>query len=207
MQAMKGKKDDVRYTYYMTRHRSTIAISGGILILTAGILLAMGRVPWCECGTIKLWHGSTWSSENSQHLMDWYTPSHLIHGILFFWILRRWKRTWTIGKQFLIALLIEVGWEILENSPLIINRYRETTISLDYYGDSVINSIADIVAMIFGFWLVYRAPTRVMILLVLGLELFVGYNIRDNLALNIVMLLYPFEFIKNWQMAIAPPGM
>lgn len=185
------------------RKQSTLIISLGIIAGAAVLLLVMGRVPWCTCGTIKLWHGVTWSSENSQHLTDWYTPSHLIHGILFFWILRRWKRQWPTGKQFLIALLVETAWEILENSPIIINRYRETTISLNYYGDSVINSIADILAMIVGFWLAYRAPTRAMILLVLGLELFVGYAIRDNLALNIIMLLYPFEFIKQWQMAIA----
>lgn len=184
-----------------------LAVTIGILILTAGILLAMGRVPWCTCGTVKLWHGATWSSENSQHISDWYTPSHLIHGILFYWLLGRWKKKWSMEKRFLIALLIEVAWEILENSPLIINRYRETTVSLDYYGDSIINSVADIVAMIVGFWMAFRLPTKVLIFLVLGLELFVGYSIRDNLALNIIMLLYPFEFIKNWQMALAPSSM
>lgn len=195
-------KGNAKQRQIFSRQWTAVTITSAVLLATAGILLAMGRVPWCTCDTIKLWHGVTWSSENSQHLTDWYTPSHVIHGILFYWWLGRWKKKWSMEKRFLIGLLIEVGWEILENSPLIINRYRETTISLDYFGDSVINSIFDIIAMIVGFWAAYRLPIRTTIILVIILELFVGYSIRDNLTLNVIMLLYPFEFIKNWQLAI-----
>lgn len=178
-----------------------IAISIGILAIFALILLFMGRVPICECGYVKFWHGITFSSENSQHLTDWYTFSHIIHGFAFYWI--AWwigrKRRWPLGVRFLLALLAEAGWEIFENTDLIINRYRSITISLDYYGDSVINSVFDVLAMVAGFFLAWRLPVWTTIALVVGMELFVGYFIRDNLTLNIIMLLYPFEAILKWQ--------
>src|SRR5262245_32254854 len=159
----------------------------------------MGRVPYCKCGYVKLWHGVVTSSENSQHLTDWYTPSHVIHGIGFYALLWLVARRVSVGRRFLIALALEASWEVIENTPMVINRYREATIALDYYGDSVINSLADIGAMAAGFWLASVAPIALSVGFVVVMELFVGYMIRDNLTLNIIMLLYPLDAIKRWQ--------
>ena len=170
-----------------------------VIALAALILLWMGRVPWCRCGYIKFWHGVVFSSENSQHIADFYTFSHVIHGFAFFWILWLVARRLPVGWRSVIAVIVEAAWEIFENSDLIINRYREATISLDYYGDSVINSTADIVAMVVGFWLAARLPVWVTITLTLLMEVVVGLFIRDNLTLNIIMLISPIQAIKTWQ--------
>lgn len=172
-----------------------------VLALFALALYLMGQVLICKCGYVKLWHGVVSSSENSQHLSDWYTFSHIIHGFVFYWIFWRLgkKRGWPLGLQFLLALLVEVGWELFENTDFIINRYRETTISLDYYGDSVVNSVSDVLMMILGFFMAWRLAVWLVIALAILMELVVGLYIRDNLALNIIMLIYPLEFILKWQ--------
>src|SRR3990167_510609 len=181
--------------------KNYIFISIGILVVSAVALHLMGQIWICKCGYVKLWHGVTYSSENSQHLTDWYTFSHIIHGFgfyLFAWLLSK-KLKLSVWQMFLMALLVEVGWELFENTDFIINRYREVTISLDYYGDSVINSVFDVLAMAFGFWLAYRLPVLTVVALTVVMEVFVGYSIRDNLMLNIIMLVFPSEAILNWQ--------
>ena len=162
-------------------------------------LLLMGQVPICKCGYVKLWHGVVFSSENSQHISDWYTPSHVIHGFAFFGLLWLIGRRWPLGLRLVLAVAIEAGWEIFENTDLVINRYREVTISLDYYGDSVLNSVCDILAMVAGFAIASRVPVWITVALVVTLELLVLYFIRDNLTLNIIMLIYPLDGIKAWQ--------
>lgn len=187
--------------------RSYLLIGLLVVAVFALVLLGMGQVPICECGYVKFWHGITYSSENSQHISDWYTFSHVIHGFAFyglFWLIGRRRRSrtgnvWPLGLGLLLALVVETSWEVFENTDFIINRYREVTISLDYYGDSVINSVSDVLGMALGFFLAARLPVWTTGVLIVGLEVFVGYWIRDNLALNIIMLIYPFDAIRLWQ--------
>ena len=171
-----------------------------LTMAAAGVtLFLMGRAPICECGYVKPWHGVVMSSENSQHLSDWYTPSHVIHGFAFYGLLWLAARRWSVGTRLVAAVLVESGWEVLENTDMIINRYREQTIALDYYGDSVLNSLADIAAMIGGFLLAARAPVWVTLLLAASMEIGVLWAIRDNLTLNVIMLVWPMDWIRVWQ--------
>jgi len=173
---------------------------GALLIaVAAAILLWMGRNPICTCGTIKLWVGETNSSDNSQHIADWYTLSHIIHGFLFYGIFWLVARRLPVGQRLLMAIVVEAAWEIFENTDMVINRYREATIALGYTGDSVLNSVSDIIFMVLGFFFAARAPLWLTTALAIFFELLAGWVIRDNLTLNIVMLLYPLDAVKAWQ--------
>jgi Protein of unknown function (DUF2585) len=176
-----------------------ILITLGIILLTAAYLLWIGREPICKCGYIKLWHGEVVSAENSQHLSDWYTPSHIIHGFLFFGALWLVARRLSLGWRLAIATLVECAWEILENSDAVIERYRTVTISLDYFGDSVINTVFDVFAMILGFWLAAKLPVWATVALIVLFEGVTMWIIRDGLALNVLMLLWPLDSVAQWQ--------
>jgi len=183
----------------MIRRLSPLLVAAGIILLAAAYLLWIGREPICKCGYVKLWHGEVVSSENSQHISDWYTPSHVIHGFLFFGALWLVARRLSLGWRLAIATLIEAAWEIVENSDAVIERYRTVTISLDYYGDSVLNVVADILAMILGFWLASRLPVWATVALIILFEAATIWLIRDGLALNVLMLLYPLDSVAAWQ--------
>ncbi len=172
-----------------------------ILAFTALVELRMGRPPFCKCGIIRPWSGEIWSNQNSQQFADPYTFTHILHGALIYalvWLIGR-KRL-PVGGRFVEAVVLECGWELLENTDFIIRRYRDVTISLDYFGDSVFNSIGDICAMMTGYWVASQLPVRITIAGGLLLDLFLLFWFRDSLAINILMLIYPIEGIKNWQM-------
>jgi hypothetical protein len=174
-----------------------LIILGAVLAATLAIMWAMGRPPTCTCGTVELW-GEV-GPKQSQMLADWYSPSHIIHGFLFYMLLAwLWPRA-PIERRFLAALVLETAWEIFENTPMVIDRYREATIALGYSGDSILNSLSDILMMALGFLGARRLPVWASVAIVLVLELVPLIAIRDNLTLNIIMLLAPNDAILDWQ--------
>jgi hypothetical protein len=171
-----------------------------IIALAAGLLYASGRSLICPCGTVKLFDFVPKPGEDSQHLFDWYTFSHVLHGLIFYfaiWLAGRGRVPFAVG--ILIAMVIESGWEIFENSQYIINRYQSQSISEQYNGDSVINSVVDILTMAFGFFLASVLPVLASIALLIGVEIWMAWMIRDNLTLNIISLTHPIEWITQWQ--------
>lgn len=171
----------------------------GLLLIQAIVLLLMGRHPICTCGSVKVWYGIVKSAENSQHLFDWYSFTHVIHGFIFYGVLTLIAPRTPIALQLVLALAFEGTWEIIENTNFVINRYRADTISLDYYGDSIVNSIGDSVAMLAGFLLASRLPIWMTIAFAFIIEVGLAVTIRDNLTLNVIMLVHPFDAIKAWQ--------
>lgn len=169
------------------------------LVVQAAVLSAMGQPAICTCGTVKLWHGVALSPENSQHISDWYTFTHVIHGFGFYFLLSLLLPRAPLAVRFALAVGLEAGWEILENTPWVIERYRQTAMAQGYFGDSVVNSMFDTVAMAIGFWLARLLPVSATVALALAIEISLGYLIRDNLALNIIQLVYPNAAISAWQ--------
>lgn len=186
-------------------HSRAWIVAAIIFLAAINILFAMDRPTYCDCGTVKLWHGVVESPENSQHISDWYSPSHFTHGLIMAgvaWLL--WSKWQVFGGKparyaLPIAVLVEAAWEIAENTPLIINRYREVTISWGYSGDSIVNSASDIGWMTLGFLVALRLPAWASVGLGLFLELLALAVIRDNLTLNVLMLVWPIEAVAAWQ--------
>lgn len=178
--------------------RVAVAVAA-MLLVVAAVELWMGREPMCTCGYISLWHGAV-DSQNSQQISDWYSFTHVEHGILFYALLALAAPRLPIGARLVVSVFIEGAWELAENSPFIIDRYRAATLSLNYYGDSVVNSVADVGAMMLGFALSRRLPTWASVGFIVVVELALAWVIRDNLALNILMLVHPVDAIKAWQL-------
>ncbi|MFL6726526.1 MAG: DUF2585 family protein [Sphingomicrobium sp.] len=181
----------------MSRRSWVLALA--IIVAAAAILLLMGRNPICTCGTVELWIGTRDSPKTSQMLADWYSLSHIVHGLLFYAGLWLIARRWPVERRFLLALLIEASWEVIENTPIVIDRYRATTAAIGYTGDSVINSLSDISMMALGFLLARKLPIWGSIALLLVLEVVPLFTIRDNLALNVLALIAPIHAIQAWQ--------
>jgi hypothetical protein len=179
--------------------RKTVIAALMVIAAAAAVELAIGRHPICTCGTIDLWIGSRDSAKTSQMLVDWYSLSHVVHGLLFYAVLWALLRRWSLERRFLIAVLIEAAWEVIENTPMVIDRYRETTAALGYSGDSVINSASDILMMCVGFIAARKLPVWASIALMVVLEQIPLFVIRDNLTLNILNLLAPNAALQAWQ--------
>ena len=179
--------------------RRTAILALVILAIAAAILLAMGRNPICTCGTVELWVGSRDSPRTSQMLADWYSFSHIVHGLLFYAALWLAARRWPVEWRFVIALFIEAAWEVAENTPMVIDRYRATTAALGYTGDSVLNSLSDIAMMALGFAIARKLPVWTSIALLIALEVIPLFAIRDNLTLNVIGLIAPNEALQAWQ--------
>ncbi len=178
----------------------TCVLAGAALITVQSLVLAaMGQPLICACGHVKLWGGVAGGLEISQHLTDWYTYSHIIHGFCFYFILRLIAPRTPIALRLVFALALEVSWEIIENTPFIIDRYRQSALAQGYFGDSVVNSVSDTLAAVGGFLLARLLSAWGVVALTIAFELFAAYMIRDNLTLNIIQLIHPTEAISRWQ--------
>ncbi len=186
-------------------HRKALVTALLVWAYVGVILLAMQRPPICECGTVKLWWGVVESAGNSQHIADWFSFSHVIHGLIFYACAHLLWHHWNLFDgsparwALPIAVAVEASWELLENSPTIIDRYRSVTVSWGYTGDSILNSLADIGFMGLGFWLAARLPVKASVALAAAFELFTLLMIRDNLTLNVLMLVWPLDAVRSWQ--------
>lgn len=178
---------------------ATVAFEVGLLLALAFGLREQGRLWLCRCGVVRAWSGDIWSNENSQQLADPYSFTHVTHGVLFYWLLRwLWPRA-SVGARLVVATVIEVAWELAENSETVINRYREATISLDYFGDTVLNSAGDVAFCVIGFLFAWKVSGRLAALYVVASEAVLAVLIRDGLILNVLMLVHPIEAIRRWQ--------
>ena len=189
----------------LTPHGKAVLATLALVAIAVAILFAMDRPAICTCGYVELWHGTVQSSGNSQHITDWYSPSHFTHGLIMYFIAWLLWRKWRLfgGKParwaLPIAVLVEAAWEVTENTPMVIDRYRAVTVSWGYSGDSIINSTSDIGWMTIGFLVATRLPARASVALAIALELLTLWTIRDNLTLNVIMLFWPIEAIRQWQ--------
>lgn len=177
-----------------------VAIMTAIVCLAGFLELEMGRTPTYKYGPVRFWSGDIHSNQNSQQVADPYTFTHFTHGAVFYGLTRAALRSLPLGLRAIVTLTAESAWEVFENTDMVIARYRATTISLGYYGDSVVNSVADILACVVGFVLAWRLPAPVTVLWIILVEVILALWIRDNLTLNIIMLLYPVGAVQTWQL-------
>ncbi len=171
-----------------------------VIVVSTVLLVWQGRVWWCQAGDYSPWAWDIWTTHNSQHIIDPYAFTHVLHGVLEFWLIGLVFRRMPLAWRLFIAVLIESTWEVAENSSYIIERYRTVTLSLDYFGDSIINSLADIVCCATGFTIAYKLKFWKSLTLFLATEAILIVWIRDSLLINIIMLIYPIEALKVWQM-------
>lgn len=178
---------------------SHVAIVGALFMLQVVALAALGKPAICQCGYVALWYGNPSGPETSQQLTDWYSFTHVTHGLVFYLGLWLLVPRWSVGARLVAAIALEAGWEVLENTPLIIERYRQGGLAQGYFGDSIVNSVVDTFAAVLGFVMARRYPIKVTVALALVIEILLGYAIRDNLTLNVVQLIAPSETLTRWQ--------
>lgn len=183
------------------KRASGFILAAVLIALQIAVLRMLGQPFICACGYVKLWEGDIWSAGMSQHLLDWYSFTHILHGFAFYAALRLLFPRLSVSARLLLALGVEVAWEIAENSPWIVQRYREQALAVGYSGDSILNSLSDTSMMLLGFLLAWRLPVAAIVALTLLTESFLAVAIHDNLTLNIVNLIHPFDFIRDWQNA------
>jgi Protein of unknown function (DUF2585) len=179
--------------------RIALAVVGGLMLVQAIVLHLLGRVWICACGTVRMWVGDMHSSELSQQIFDWYTPSHIIHGMIFYGLLRLALPRTPVLLRLAIAVGIEAAWEIAENSPPVIEEYRKQATAAGYTGDSILNSLMDTVSMMTGFALARLLPWQATVALALLAEVTVGALVHDNLTLNVLNFIHRFPAIEVWQ--------
>jgi hypothetical protein len=192
-------RDAVRHGTEQAPLRTYVLIAASLVALQAIVLGGMGQPPICTCGTFKLWVGTVSGPEISQQITDWYSFSHIIHGAGFYFLLWLIFPRAPVGLRFALAVGLEAGWEIFENTPFIIDRYRQQALANGYFGDSVLNSVSDTLMAVLGFIIARRFPVWASVGLMIALEVFVGFMIRDNLTLNIIQLIHPSAAISRWQ--------
>jgi Protein of unknown function (DUF2585) len=178
--------------------RQTLAAIAVLSLIFGGLLYWAGRPAWCKYG-FGLW-APAWNSCTSQHLFDPYALTHISHGIVFFWLLWPLAGKLNLRTRFVAAFALEIGWELLENSHWVIERYRQDTAAFDYSGDSILNAYGDLLTMAGGFAITARVPWKASVALFIALEILALLLARDNLILNIIMLVFPLEAIKQWQL-------
>lgn len=193
-----------RSVEFVKQHRWVILACATVVAATGAIELGMGRTPLGPDGRFGLWEGDIWCNEMSQRLLDPYSCSHLIHGMAFYGLLWLAARRLPVRTRLIAALFLEAVWEILENSPIVIDRYRTATIAVGYAGDSVLNSMSDLLMVATGFFIAFRARIGITLAAIVAMELTALFCVRDNLTLNVIMLLYPIDAIKAWQFAGQP---
>ena len=179
--------------------RRTLLAALALTILSVGLLHLEHRPWWCKFG-LGFW-SAAWTHCTSQHFLDPYSLTHVLHGILFYWVLRPFASKIALHRRLVAALVLEIGWELLENSPWVIEHYRQNTASLGYTGDSILNSVGDLVTTVIGFAVAAQFSWKVAVVVFIVVELGLLYFVRDNLALNVFMLLFPLESLKEWQLS------